>query len=253
MLKLEDYHIAIGNATDIGQVRAQNEDYMAHFDTPLGYCIIVCDGMGGHTAGHIASQTSVIAIQHYLQDFHNETPDISQAIKNAIEFANFQIKELIKQKPSLKGMGTTCVLALIKNGQLYTAHAGDSRIYLIRNKSIQQITKDHSSVQQLIDNGILTKEEAGLSSIKNQIIKAIGVFENVLPDVSEKPIELRKNDKILLCSDGLTDNVSEEMIAETIQSIEDAQISSLELIKSANKNGGSDNITVQIVQYMGNT
>jgi serine/threonine protein phosphatase PrpC len=251
-LRLTDYHIAIGNATDIGRLRDENEDYLAHFDSPWGYCIIICDGMGGHTGGQVAAHTSIIAIRQYLQDAQNGASGISPALENSIEFANFQIRQLIKEKPSLTGMGTTCVLAVIRNGKLYTAHAGDSRIYLIRNNDIKQITKDHSSVQQLIDDGILTKAEAEMSNKKNEILKAIGIFERVFPAVLEEPIELQRNDKLLLCSDGLTDMVNEVRIAETIRSIEDVQNASLRLVEIANENGGRDNITVQVVHYTGN-
>ena len=252
-MNVSDYHIAIGNATDVGKVREQNEDYMAHFDTPLGYCIIVCDGMGGHAAGQVAAQNAVGAIQQYLQDKQNEYPDITIALKNAIEFANFQLREMMNQDPALKGMGTTCVLALIKDGRLYTAHAGDSRLYLIRNGNAEQITKDHSSVQKLIDIGVLTEKEAELSDKKNQIDKAIGVFEKVDPAISETPVALHKNDIILLCSDGLTGHVSREKIQETVLVNKDVQNAALKLAELANTGGGSDNITVQLVHYTGKT
>ena len=251
-MKPADYHITIGNATDIGKARKENEDYLAHFNTPNGYCILICDGMGGHTAGQIAAQSASIAMQQYLQDSQNGKTDISKELIHAIEFANFRLREIIKEKPALTGMGTTCVLALIKNGQLYTAHAGDSRIYLIRKKSIKQITKDHSSIQQLIDEGVLTKKEAEMSINKNEIVKAIGVFETVSPTVLAKPIALQKNDRLLLCSDGLTEHLRKDVIAATIQSIDDVQNASLQLVQLANDNGGSDNITVQVIHYMGN-
>ena len=246
-----EYHIEIGNATHIGQIRKQNEDYLAHFETPLGYCVIVCDGMGGHPGGEIAAQTASTAIQKYLQDSQNCTSTVSDTLINAFEFANFQLKELIKHNAALNGMGTTCALALIQRGLLYTAHAGDSRIYLIREKKMGQITKDHSSVQQLVDEGILTKDQAENNINKNQILKAIGIFEMVSPSVSEEPLLLLKDDKLLVCTDGLTNNVNEELIAETIFSIKDVQSSSLALIDLANKNGGYDNITVQVIHYRG--
>lgn len=252
-MKVSDYHIAIGNATDVGKIREQNEDYMAHFNTPLGYCIIICDGMGGHAAGQVASQNAVGAIQQYLQDKQNENSDITVALKNAIEFANFQLREMMTKDPALKGMGTTCVLALIKDGWLYTAHAGDSRLYLIRKGSTEQITKDHSSVQKLIDIGVLTEKEAELSDKKNQISKAIGVFEKVDPAISETPVALHKNDIILLCSDGLTGHVSREKIQETVIANKDVQNAALKLTELANTGGGSDNITVQVVHYTGKT
>lgn len=247
------YNIAIGNITDIGKIREQNEDYMAHFDTLLGYCIIVCDGMGGHAAGHIASQNAIIAIQQFLKDPKNENNSVPVALKNAIEFANFQLREMVVQNPALSGMGTTCVLALIKRGLLFTAHAGDSRIYLIRKGLVKQITKDHSSVQKLIDIGVLTEEEAELSNKKNEILKAIGIFEKVDPTITEMPIELHKYDKLLLCSDGLTGHVSKEEIAETVLSTDDIQKAVTRLVEMANEGGGTDNITVQLVNYTGKT
>ena len=233
-------------------LREDNEDYLAHFDTGLGYCIAICDGMGGHTAGQVAAQTAIVAIQKYLQDPQNSSRPIVLELKNAIEFANFQLLQLIKERPALAGMGTTCVLALINNHQLYTAHAGDSRIYLIRDKSMQQITKDHSAVQQLVDEGILTRKEARLSAKKNEILKAIGIFDRVSPTVLENPINLDANDRVLLCSDGLTDLVSEADICDTVTAIEDVQAASVRLVELANINGGLDNITVQIVHCSAN-
>ncbi len=250
-MNISDYHIAIGNATDIGKIREQNEDYMAHFDTPLGYCIIVCDGMGGHVGGQVASQGAVSAIQQFLQDPQNKNSLIPLALKNAIEFANYQLREMVNQNTALKGMGTTCVLALIKDGQLYTAHAGDSRIYLIRNKHIKQITKDHSIVQKLIDTGVLTEEEAELSDKKHQISKAIGFFEKVDPTITQNPLALHQNDKLLLCSDGLTGHVNKAKINEIVQSTDDIQNATLKLISAANEGGGTDNITVQLMHYTG--
>ena len=252
-MKVSDYHIAIGNATDVGKIREQNEDYMAHFNTLQGYCIVICDGMGGHAAGQVASQNAVGAIQQYLQDKQNEYPDIMVALKNAIEFANFQLREMMNKDPALKGMGTTCVLALIKDGHLYTAHAGDSRLYLIRKGNAEQITKDHSSVQKLIDIGVLTEKEAELSDKKNQISKAIGIFEKVDPAISETPVALHQDDIILLCSDGLTGHVSREKIQETVLANTDVQNAALKLVELANTGGGSDNITVQVVHYTGKT
>lgn len=252
-MNIPGYHIKIGNATDVGKVREQNEDYMAHFATPIGYCIIVCDGMGGHAAGQVASQNSIVSIQRFLQDSKHDNSAIPTVLRNAIEFANYQLREMVSKNPELKGMGTTCVLALIKNGQLYTAHAGDSRIYLLRRKSIKQITKDHSSVQKLIDIGALTEKEAELSDKRNEIIKAIGIFEKVDPTITQTALMLHKNDKLILCSDGLTGHVNKEKINETVHSIHDIQNAALKLIALANDDGGTDNITVQLVHYTGKT
>ena len=249
---ITEYNISIGSATHTGKVRELNEDSMAHFDTPIGYCIIVCDGMGGHAAGDVASQNAVNSIQQFLQDSNNMLPVILAVLKNAVEFANFHLREMITASPALKGMGTTLVLALIKDGQLYTAHAGDSRIYLLQNGGIEQITKDHSPVQKLIDIGVLTEEEAELSDKKNQISKAIGIFEKVEPSVTATPIRMQHNDTIVLCSDGLTGHVNKMKIAEIVASTADIEEAALQLIAEANEGGGSDNITVQLVHYSGN-
>lgn len=245
------YNIAIGNATDVGKVREYNEDYMAHFDTPLGYCIVVCDGMGGHAAGDVASQNAIASIQKFLQDSQNNNVAIPTSLKNAIEFANYKLREMVNQNIDLKGMGTTCVLALINKGLLYIAHTGDSRIYLIRKNKIRQITKDHSVIQNLIDSGALTEAEAQVSEKKNQITRAIGIFEKANPTVAEKSLALFRNDKILLCSDGLTGHISNEIITKTVLSTKDIQKAALNLIDQANAEGGSDNITVQLVHYTG--
>ena len=173
-------------------------------------------------------------------------------MQDAIEFANYNLRELVVQNPALKGMGTTCVLALVNNGNMYVAHAGDSRLYLLRNGEIKQISKDHSVVQDMIDRGSLTEEEAEKSEKKNQITKALGIFERVNPSVTDKPVHLLRNDKILLCSDGLTGHVSNQSINESILKNDDIQIAALELIEKANAGGGTDNITVQIIQYSGN-
>ena len=227
-MKIAAYHISIGNATDVGKVRQHNEDYMAHFLTPIGYCTVVCDGMGGNVAGEEASQNAVAAIKYFLQDDKNKDNSIPAALKNAVEFANYQLREMAQQNPALKGMGTTCVLALINKGAMYVAHIGDSRLYLIRDKKIQQITKDHSTVQSLIDTGALTEKEAEQSDKKNQITKAIGIFKKAEPTVTASAIPLMKNDTILLCSDGLTGHVNKQTIYEIVNVNDDVQLAAME-------------------------
>lgn len=250
-MKIDSFNIIVGNATDVGKIRECNEDYLAHFDTTYGYCIIVCDGMGGHAAGDIASQSAIEAIKHYLQDGKVTKLDTPNSLQNAIEFANYKLRESVQQNPALTGMGTTCVMALINNAEMYVAHAGDSRLYLIRDNNIKQLSKDHSTIQNLIDAGVLTEEEAKVSEKRNQITKAIGIFEKVEPTVSKEPFRLKNDDKILLCSDGLTAHVSDEEILEIISTNTDVQVASLKLVEKANNGGGTDNITVQLIQYIG--
>ncbi len=250
-MNIDTFNIIIGNATDVGQMREHNEDYMAHFETPFGYCIIVCDGMGGHAAGDIASQGAIDSIKRYLQDGKVTMLDTPNSIQNAIEFANYKLREMVKQNQALYGMGTTCVLALFQKTEMFIAHAGDSRLYLIRNNKIEQLSKDHSTVQNLIDAGVLTASEALVSEKRNQITKAIGIFDKVDPTVTKEAIGLKQNDKILLCSDGLTAHVSDAEIQEIVNANADVQDAALKLIEKANAGGGSDNITVQLIQYNG--
>ncbi|MFN8241776.1 MAG: Stp1/IreP family PP2C-type Ser/Thr phosphatase [Bacteroidales bacterium] len=250
-MKIDNYKLVVGNATDVGQVRKFNEDYMAHFGTTYGYCIIVCDGMGGHTAGDVASQAAIDAIKHYLQDGSMTKFDTATSLLNSIEFANYKLKEMVTLDPSLSGMGTTCVLAMINGNEMHVAHAGDSRLYLIRKNNIIQVSKDHSTVQMLIDAGALTEEESKYSDKRNQITKAIGIFDKVAPSVTSDPILLNHGDKIVLCSDGLTSHVETTEIARIIKSFPDVQTAALKLVEKANTAGGTDNITVQIVEYIG--
>jgi PPM family protein phosphatase len=250
-LEIPGYHISIGNATDVGRVREGNEDYMAHFNTLYGYCVVVCDGMGGHVAGEIAAQNAVEAIRHFLQDGKITLADAPIVLRNALEFANFRLREMVMQNPALKGMGTTCVLALFKDSGMFVAHAGDSRLYIIRNNEIKQITKDHSTVQQLIDSGALSEDEAEKSDKKNQITKAIGVFENANPAITPVAIPLLHKDYILLCSDGLTAHLSKQVMLETITKGHHIQASAMDLVEKANQAGGIDNITLQIIKYTG--
>lgn len=252
-MKIDAYNITVGNATDVGKVREHNEDYMAHFETPYGYCVIVCDGMGGHAAGDVASQGAVEAIKHYLQDGKITKLDATSSLHNAIEFANYKLREMVQQNPEFAGMGTTCAMVLISKAEMHMAYAGDSRVYLIRNKRIRQLSKDHSTIQHLIDTGILTEDEAKVSEKRNQITKAIGIFEKVDPTVTKTPFMLKYNDRILLCSDGLTGHVESNEILEIINVNSDVQVASMKLIEKANLEGGSDNITVQLIHYAGSS
>ena len=250
-MKIDFYNIIVGNATDVGKIRESNEDYMSHFVTTYGYCVIVCDGMGGHAAGEVASQGAIEAIKHYLQDGKLTKLDTANSLLNAIEFANYKLRETVQQNSALTNMGTTCVMALINNAEMYVAHAGDSRLYLIRDNNIKQLTKDHSTIQNLIDARVLTEEEARQSDKRNQITKAIGIFEKVDPSVTMEAFKLKKNDKILLCSDGLIAHVESKEILKIIKAHTDVQEAAMKLIEKANLRGGSDNITVQLIHYYG--
>ena len=148
----------VGSCTDVGRVRKANEDSMDWFDCATGRVVVVCDGMGGHVGGQVASQTAIKAIRDFLTVNTFDSPD--EAITNAIITANQAILQEAQKRPELAGMGSTCVMLVIKNGVVYYGHVGDSRIYFVANHRIVQLTKDQSYVQTLVDAGVISQSEA---------------------------------------------------------------------------------------------
>lgn len=228
----------VGVATSIGQVRNQNEDAFMHSDRVFA----VCDGMGGHQAGEVASKLAISVIETY--DFSAKDPvhDVIDAINKAHKV--IQNKAVV---PSRKGMGTTVTLALIDNKDghynLYLGHVGDSRAYLLRAKELKQITSDHSVVGQLVKNGSLSKDEAFNHPHRHIVTQALGIDQIEIETYSNT---LSHQDQVILCTDGLTDVVNDQQIEEILNNNE-PQTAADKLIKAANDNGGPDNITVIIV------
>lgn len=243
------FSIDIGNGTDVGRVRQQNEDYLEFFESKFGYVFIVCDGMGGHTAGEVASRMAVSAIKEHILNNPDVITSTKQIIVDAINTANNRILDKWNEEPELKGMGTTVVLLIVKSNIAYYGHVGDSRIYIVRNSKIYQLTKDHSFVQTLVDGGLISYEEAEKHPRKNEITQAIGINSDIRVDVNNIGLNLYKNDVIMLCTDGLTGLVEDKNI-ENIINKNPPQSASLKLIEAANNNGGHDNITVQIVKVV---
>jgi len=233
--------------TDKGLVRPKNEDNLGSIDAPNGKVFTVCDGMGGHVAGQVASTIAVESILEYMMQ--QKYQNVQQAMAEAIQFANSKIFERSDAEPELKGMGTTVTMMVVEDEKIHIAHVGDSRIYIHSNEILYRITKDHSLVQQLVDNGIITDKQAETDSRKNQITKALGIETIVEPTVSELPILPKKDDIFLLCSDGLTDMVDEINVSLTIGddelSLEQRADQLVEMAKGA---GGKDNITIQLIK-----
>lgn len=235
----------IGNHSDVGRVREVNEDYFGTFRGRFGELLVVCDGMGGHKGGETASRLAVDSIKNHFENL-SAGFNVKQELHNALSSANNKIVETAKQDRSLEGMGSTAVIVLFKDDLAYTANLGDSRIYLVRDEEIKQLTTDHSLVQQMIDSDVLTPEEAESHPKKNVITKSLGREGEVEPDISE-PIKLLKNDKFILCTDGLTNYLKDEEILN-ITANNPVQQAAGKLVDLANENGGSDNITVQIAE-----
>lgn len=243
--------ISIIGFTDVGQVRKKNEDSISQ-DDQLGLAILA-DGMGGHLGGEIASSLSVDSILQVVQDTIDNPPDDensefsheSLCLKKAVEHANQLVHSTQMSQPELKGMGTTIVAALFYNNQVSIAHIGDSRCYLFRKNTLEQITKDHSLLQELIDRGFYTPEEAKKSTNKNLVTRALGIDAFATPDIQENIVLV--GDTFLLCSDGLTDLVEDEFIGLTLERFSDnLEMAAKHLISKANHNGGKDNISVML-------
>ncbi|MDR1169690.1 MAG: Stp1/IreP family PP2C-type Ser/Thr phosphatase [Prevotellaceae bacterium] len=241
--------LLVGADSNTGRVRKANEDSMTVFETSSMKVFAVCDGMGGHVGGQVASQTATEAIRDFL--LNNITLDPREAIHNAIIFANTAILDKTRRQPELSGMGSTCVmLAVTGDGKAYYGHVGDSRIYIVASRRITQLTKDHSFVQSLVDAGQITKEQAEHHPRKNEITNALGLPNMQPPTVCTTPIEPESGNCFLLCSDGLTGMVGDEHIQRIVSKHEiPIQQRTETLVKMANSNGGIDNITVELVEF----
>lgn len=248
MSEIFNYCNVVGR-TDIGRKRSANEDSMDNAVTINGLVSVVCDGMGGHVGGATASRTAVTSIMENLKNVYYDDPRI--AIGESIDIANRAILEKANNHPELQGMGSTCVLLLVRDGKVYVGHVGDSRIYLVRSRRIAQLTKDHSYVQMLVDSGEITKEQAERHPRKNEITNALGIPNMAPATVAESPIIPEAGDCFVLCSDGLSGMVPDDIICKVVskQSELSAQDRVDTLVDMANANGGLDNITVQLVEF----
>lgn len=230
--------------SDVGKARQNNEDfyYVASSEDFLKLYILA-DGMGGYNGGEIASRLATAAVKSYIESNFNKIPhekeDILDLIKNAVEYANMVVYEKSKENEELQNMGTTLEVCLIYNNKAFIGHIGDSRIYRIRKSIIRKLTVDHSYVQELVNDGTITKEEAIHHPKKNMLMKALGCTPFVEPDVMVKGF--LKDDIIVICSDGLTNMISEQEIYNTV--IQNKINTSDVLVNKANELGGYDNIT----------
>lgn len=231
--------------TDIGLVRKTNQDaYNAGALSENAVWAVVCDGMGGANGGNIASETAIDAITKDVLEGYREGMDsqeIKELLASALEDANEKVYEKAKQDPALEGMGTTAVLTLIQNNVIHLVNVGDSRAYLLTRENVTQITRDHSIVQEMLESGEITEEQARNHPRKNIITRALGVDDTVVVDYFEIPFE--EHAKLLLCSDGFSGSLMPERIYHFSRGLTAERITqrAIELAKEA---GGNDNITV---------
>ena len=235
--------------TDIGKVRDINQDAFYINTLSDGSALaIVCDGMGGAVAGDVASKTAVDVISQYMINSYSPSMDSEEIIKlmnNAVISANIEIYDLSCKDERLSGMGTTVGMAVVCENRALICNVGDSRAYLTDDK-LNQITRDHSVVQSLVESGKLSPEQAKVHPEKNVITRALGVEADVLTD--SYTVDFNKNSKILLCTDGMSNYVPEEEIFNIVKNNNIDTVTDL-LIEKANQGGGKDNITVAVVSY----
>ena len=238
----------ISAKTDVGMVRSNNQDsYSAGDLTSEVTWAVVCDGMGGANGGNVASETAVKVISDKLTSgYHIGMNDnsVKNLIVSAIEAANMTLFSMARNNEELSGMGTTVVLAVRNSDTLYLSNVGDSRIYIVSDSGITQVTTDHSVVQIMLDRGEISPEEAKDHPKKNVITRALGVDPDVRIDYSQE--QLNENDIVLLCTDGLTNYVDDETILDICRTEDKYKIAD-KLVELANENGGGDNITVVTV------
>jgi len=235
--------------TDVGCQRENNEDSFGYWEAEedeefsrKGRLAIVADGMGGYEGGQEASRIAVESVISFYRDFKG---DPQQALAEALQSAHRQIREQAATHPEFAGMGTTCTGLVIVQESLYYAHVGDTRLYLIRDGKIAQLTRDHSYVGRLVESGLLSREEAEQHPQRNILTAAMGTAIELVLDSPGQPERLRAGDRIVLCTDGLWGQVRDSEILEVVTSQKQPVN---ELIRLARERGGPDNITVLMLR-----
>jgi serine/threonine protein phosphatase PrpC len=251
--------IASSGLTDVGRVRTNNEDSFRVVE-PLSL-FILSDGMGGEAHGEIASAMAVETIAEYAAQpehdsgaiLHGDEPNNNwspktKRLKNAIHLANLKIYQSAQKNPEQRGMGATVTVVWVDSEKLSIAHVGDSRAYLLRSGTLQQLTNDHSLVAEQVRRGLITPQQAEESEMQSVLLRALGAHPDVEVDVDE--VAVLPNDVLLLCSDGLTRMVTEPEIAGSLQAETNPASAAQKLIELANERGGLDNITVIVARFL---
>lgn len=250
--------LQIVRLTDVGLKRDHNEDAIAS-DAEIGL-VVLADGMGGYKAGEVASEIAVLTIVAELKeamleldagqiDPVTEMQAESLLVIDAVNKANESIYNVSQDQPQCAGMGTTLVMGLFTNNRLLVGHIGDSRMYRLRDEEFMQLTEDHSLLQEQLNSGLITAEQAKTSTNKNLVTRALGVDPHADLELHEYAVEV--GDIYLLCSDGLTDLVEDEEIHTALQKLNtNLELAANQLIEMANDNGGKDNISVILVRVL---
>ena len=244
----------IAGFTDKGLHRDINEDHIG-FDQELGVAVLA-DGMGGHQAGEVAARMAVDSVLGNLKNLINRdnsaaitSSQLLEFVSHTISASNRKIYQAAEAHKEQQGMGTTLVTVMVKGSQLYAGHVGDSRLYLFREQLLRRVTRDHSLVQDLIDKGFYTEEEARHANVGHVVTRALGTRAEVEVDTVTRDVQ--QDDLLLLCSDGLSDMVDDWLIEETLRNRgDDLESAARKLIQLANRNGGKDNISVILMKVV---
>ncbi len=243
------HQVIVAYRTDTGREHQENQDSVTYICDERDGChlLIVADGLGGTACGQVASQLATQTIRQSFFSSYGSHLSLNQRLEQAIVEANHLILRRAERDRRCRGMGSTCAVLVIADDQAYTAHAGDSRIYLVRAGRIIRLTRDHSRAQRMLDDGLITEEEAANHPDRNWLDRALGLRPDLLPEIRPIPIPVRKEDTFLLCSDGLTNLVRDEEIFRIVQHAP-VEPASDALIALANERGGHDNISVVIAR-----
>ena len=235
--------------TDVGMIRSGNEDNFSVDASPTRGIFIVADGMGGHAAGEVASEMAVRIVQRELAPVRDlDGEDVVQMVATALKRANRAIHDRTLTETDKQGMGTTVSALLLAGSRYLIGQVGDSRVYLLRDGNLTQLTKDHSYVQEQVDAGFLTPEQARYHPYSNVITRCVGAGQDVEPDIYRG--EVRVGDLFLVASDGLTGMVDDRRLTQLLGSRADPERKVQSLIAEANGRGGLDNITAILVQVL---
>ena len=234
--------------TDIGKTRDTNQDYfIVSGEKPQLF--VLCDGMGGHNSGDVASRAAAESIENYVRlqsALDYDAQKAKRVLKGALSYANKIVYTRAAQSPQLSGMGTTADVCMVDFDTVYIAHVGDSRVYLLRDKTLRQLTRDHSLVEEMVASGLITEAEAKAHPKKNVITRAVGT--NRLVEVDFITTDFVPGDMLLMCSDGLSNMLSTEEMQNILLEKEEEQTIVEHLISKANEKGGKDNITAILMQ-----
>jgi serine/threonine protein phosphatase PrpC len=241
--------IEIHAAVDPGRARSNNEDSVA---TDEGVALaVLADGMGGYNAGEVATSFIHAELGRWLREASSQASDaeVRRAMDICVENANRAIFKASNANPQYAGMGTTLVVAVFRDDRMLMGHVGDSRGYRLRAGKLQQVTRDHSLLQEQIDAGLITPEQAAFSSNKNPVTRAVGVEDVVLLETHQHDVQA--GDLFMLCSDGLSDMLDDASIAQVLQAHDSLEAQTRALVDAANDAGGKDNISVILVRASG--